>query len=302
MSRQLAPSTYRRTQWRLVDKLRVADCALESGWLKRTARIEGTHPKNIRRWIGQKDDLKKQVAQLRAEKVTNRFKLQDITNTRPSFGAEVDRAILEYYRELRTACLPVSVRVLICKWVAVDPNGAEGLTPNAQRLRMYRFMRRHKICRRVVTHQAQDNGSSKHVIEDFVEYIDDKVNLMGVTWDAVANFDETNVYFAPEFRYTLADKGSRTVASRRPPSSNRCTAMLGCTATGKMLPPFVVWKGSSNSTGKIIKELDNPEQHGLAPGIMYAVQKKAWMDEVTMLKWVDSVWKPFADSGTVLPF
>lgn len=296
MSRQVAPSMYRRIRWRLVDKLRVADSALESGWIKRTARIEGTVPKNVRRWIAQRDELRKQVAAYRVQGKTNCFKLKDNPNLRPSFGVEVDQALLEYYRELRVQNAPVSVRILIAKWSQLDPTTTASISPNAQRLRMYRFMKKNDITRRVVTHQAQNVFTSRIVIEDFVEYIYNKVELLGISWDAVANFDETNVYFAPETRYTLADKGSRTVSARKLPSSNQCSAMLGCTATGKLLPPFIIWQGSSKNTGRIIKECENPAEYGLCGGITYAVQEKAWMDEATMLKWVHTVWKPFADT------
>lgn len=296
MSLQSSPLVYRRTKWRLVDKLRIADSAVESGWIKRTARIEGTAPKNVRRWIGQRDQLKRQVLALRNDKVVNKFKLLDLPKHRPIFGAEVDKAILEYYRELRSAAAPVSVRILVQKWIQLDPGAVEGVTENARRFRMYRFMRRHDIVRRSVTHHAQNKFASTAVINDFVEYINIKLDLLGITWDAVANFDETNVYFAPEIRYTLADRGSKTVTAKKANSSNRCTTMIGCTATGKLLPPFVIWKGSTKTTGRILRECEDPVGHGLAEGITYTVQEKAWMDEARMLQWVDTVWKPFADS------
>ena len=72
--------------------------------------------------------------------------------------------------------------------------------------------------------------------------------------------------------------------------------MLGCNAVGELLPPFVIWKGSTNKDGRIRREIKDPAKHGLADGMHYAVQPKAWMDENTMVQWVQQVWKPFAQS------
>lgn len=61
---------------------------------------------------------------------------------------------------------------------------------------------------------------------------------MGITNDdAVANFDETNVYFAPTIDTIIDNCGARTVSIQFAKLSNWCTAMLGCTLGGtKMIP------------------------------------------------------------------
>ena len=185
--------------------------------------------------------------------------------------------------------------MLICKWSKIEPEGVASLTENAARMRMYRWMKRHKISFRVATHQAQGKAESQEVIKDFVDYIHYKVNMLVIPWSHVFNFDETNIYFSPEIKRTLARRGSRTVSVRKLDSASRCSAMLGCSAAGRKCSPFVIWKGSADAaTGRIVRECRQPENYGLAPGIKYAVQEKAWMDEPTML--LDEVWKPIADS------
>ena len=83
--------------------------------------------------------------------------------------------------------------------------------------------------------------------------------------------------------------GSRTVNMRKgADDSHRCTIAFTVTVSGKILPPFVVYKGAKG--GRIhTKELPNHPQ-----GNFYTVQKKAWFDEEVMLQWVDTVLAPSA--------
>ena len=139
--------------------------------------------------------------------------------------------------------------------------------------------------------QAQAGYDNSSVISDFVNYVNEKIAMLGITNpDCVCNFDKTNVYFAPEFTHTIAEKGAKTVSIVAPASANQCTVMLGCSFSGKKLPPYVVWKGTD--TGQIAAECCKPVENGLAPGITYAVQCKAWMDEARVLDWIERVWKP----------
>ena len=291
MSFNSSPLIIRRNRYRLVDKLRIADSALACGWIKRTARVEGVSPTNIRRWISQRQDLAAKVKAARSSKLVNQYRVTDPCH---SLGDDVEAELLAYYRDCRAAGLPVTVRLLVRKWALIDPEGTSTQPYNKARFRVYRFMKRHNITSRAVTHQAQNKETSRSVIEDFVGYINEKIDLLGITYDAVANFDETNVYFAPEFRRTLADKGSRTVTCKKLKSSRRCTVMLGCTAVGKLLPPYVIWQGKPE--GRIAREIKDPAANGLPDGLCYGVQHKAWMDEREMLRWVKQVWEPFTET------
>ncbi len=76
-------------------------------------------------------------------------------------------------------------------------------------------------------------------------------------------------------------------------------AMLAATITmnGDLLPPFLVFKGKQN--GRIAsKELPTfPEM------CCYAMQKKAWMDKPTMMKWIEVCLMPWKNTlpPTVVP-
>ena len=99
MSLQVSPIFLRRTRWKLIDKLRVAD-ASSSRNIKRTARLEGTSPRNVRRWINQHDVLEEKVKDLRSEKITNRYRVGNgagVGRAGPIFGVEVDRQLYRFY-------------------------------------------------------------------------------------------------------------------------------------------------------------------------------------------------------------
>ena len=233
MSLQGSPLFLRRTQFKLVDKLRIAEAASASGWIKRTARLEGTSSKNVRRWLEQKDILEKKVKDLKSDKITRRYKLSGgLGRSALIFGPDIDRLLYDYYRVLCDNAMPVSVHWLIAKWETLEPIAAEQMSDNAARMRMYRWMKRNNVSFCTVRHQAQAKPESRQTAIDFVDFISMKVKMLGISWDHVANFDETNIYFSPDIQHTLADRGSRSVAVRKLDSSNRCSTMLGCNAVG----------------------------------------------------------------------
>ena len=69
------------------------------------------------------------------------------------------------------------------------------------------------------------------------------------------------------------------------PPIQLCESLLPAvtvTASGKMLPPLVVFKGKGS--GRTEQEFGKFNQ-----GAEYAVQPKAWMDEQVMKVWMDSI-------------
>jgi hypothetical protein len=99
--------------------------------------------------------------------------------------------------------------------------------------------------------------------------------------------DQMNNYFGVSPKSTVNVRGSRTINMRKgADDSHRCTIAFTVTASGKILPPFVVYKGTKG--GRIhTKELPNHPQ-----GNFYTVQKKTWFDKEVMLQWVDTVLAP----------
>ena len=106
--------------------------------------------------------------------------------------------------------------------------------------------------------------------------------------------DQTNNYFGVSPKSTVNVHGSRNVNMHKgADDSHRCTIAFTVTVSGKILPPFVVYKGAKG--GRIhTKELPNHPQ-----GNFYTVQKKAWFNEEVMLQWVDTVLAPSAATAPI---
>ena len=70
--------------------------------------------------------------------------------------------------------------------------------------------------------------------------------------------------------------------------SQQATALLAVSMTGEKLKPYLIFKGKPGPKGRVIKEFQS-DNFQYPDSIEYTVQKKAWMDEVTMLHWIKTV-------------
>jgi hypothetical protein len=110
--------------------------------------------------------------------------------------------------------------------------------------------------------------------------------------------DQTPIPFTFNAKKTLELVGKRTVHIRKSTNdTKRVTCALTVTASGKVLPPMLIFKGSPN--GRIMQEFPT-----FPNNIVYACQVNAWMDERMMLLWVDQVLKPYVATAPpgIVPF
>jgi hypothetical protein len=167
-------------------------------------------------------------------------------------------------------------------------------------MRLYRLLKHWDITWRHQSNKAQLTRHCAVVIADFQAYVNWKIAFLGLDPRAIFNADQTNVYFSMETSFTLAAKGSKTVAIKGADSTARLTVMLCASMDGEKIPPYVIFKGSAKRTGRIIHELENKE--GYPADLEYSVQPKAWMDEEKMLDWIYRVWSPFATQQNELTY
>ena len=106
--------------------------------------------------------------------------------------------------------------------------------------------------------------------------------------------DHTNSKFGYSPGQTIDQRGARTINMRTGTNnSKRCTVTLTVSASGKMLTPMVVYKGTRHGRIATCEIHDYPQR------MKYAMQPKAWFDEATMLDWVDDVLKPYVTTAPV---
>jgi hypothetical protein len=103
---------------------------------------------------------------------------------------------------------------------------------------------------------------------DFMDVVNNET--AGVNRDDIPNMDQTLLPFSYHLSSTLEQKGAKTVTLAA--STKRATLAASLTGSGKLLTPFLIFKGEKNGRiGK--KELSkHPE------GCRCACQKKALMD------------------------
>jgi hypothetical protein len=129
----------------------------------------------------------------------------------------------------------------------------------------------------VATHTAQKNFQETEVeSRHFIEFIKDKVISKDLA--DIINMDQTPIPFSFHAGRTLEMKVSRTIHIHTSTAdTKRVTLAVTVDASGKILPPFLVFKGSAN--GRIAHEFQTYPDHG-----HYVCRKKAWMDKEIMNK------------------
>ena len=97
--------------------------------------------------------------------------------------------------------------------------------------------------------------------------------------DEIINMDQTPIAYSFHARTTLGIKRTKTIQVRASThDTKRFTVTATVTVSGKMLPPFMIFKGASRGC-IATREFVTPA------GRKYACQPKAWMDEVQMHAW-----------------
>ena len=241
MTTLIAASPEARKSYSITEKVRILnDLDAMGGWIGRIANAHGIPQSCLRKWNKNRASLEEMAGQLgcRARRVSDKRK--------PIHGDVIENHLLAFVDSRRDNSFHVTPRMLVAEWTKVDPDGVAALSVNAARARIYRFMRRNELSFCCTTHQAQVTQTDPQIITDFLSYCNWKAKLFGIAPECIANFDETNVYFSPPIRSTIAHKGSRTVTIRTPDSNNRCTAMLGVTMSGYKFPPHIIYQCDVN--------------------------------------------------------
>lgn len=297
----------RRRSFTIAQKLNAVKIAQEQG-VKPTARELGINKAMLTRWRRDANKLQS-LADGRGFNPVNHYRLPGAGKP-ATISKDIEALLLQYLDRERELENKVTVQSLVHKLRMLDATMIM-VRRHLLRRRIWRILRLNNVGYRRVTHQAQLTRLSEKTIEDWVAYIKEKRAMVGVADECVVNFDETNVYFSFDTVSTLNRRGERTVSARKADSTNRCTVMIGVSATGVKLQPYIIYKGSLGRTGRIVQEMRKVQEYqsnmvqggeethlGYPVSNCYAVQPKAWMDEVKMLDWIDQVWRPWAESKT----
>ena len=246
----------------------LAEAYSVQGNIKATARKYHVDPSQIRKWLRKKVELGQQLQQ--------RAHLKMLQKGRPALHREAFDELSSFIHQLESQHRTITVG-MICRELRRIDQSAQAASMDILRHRVYRFLLKERFVQRRATHVAQNTRYCQQKIDQFVEYVTEEIQRLGIGPKCVVNIDETNVDFDMTGRVTLARRGSRTVSIRSTGSSARVTALLGVTMSGVKLEPFLIFKGQPN--GRIIREftmLHYPEgckylyrkRHGLMKSLL----------------------------------
>jgi DDE superfamily endonuclease len=155
-----------------------------------------------------------------------------------------------------------------------------------------RFLARHDYVLRTVTHKSVLNRKQSLCnARSFITMMYDRMTCVGRHNDYILNMDQTPIFFSMHANKTIERKGKRIVFSQVCcNASARITVALTVTASGKTLPPYIIFQGAPG--GRIESEFDEYPKNAI-----YAVQKNAWMDEAKMLHWVEATLIPYCNDA-----
>ena len=223
-----------------------------------------------------------------AMKDAKNIKAKSNCTGRLSILKPVEQDLLQFIFELREQGMAVSHQIVMIRAASVSRPFRE-----KSRVAQYncarRFVKSQGLVYRMSTNESQrDPRETSAEALDFVRSVCPKLTQPCRHQDFIINMDQTPIPFTYNSTKTLEVVGRRTVHVRKSTNdTKRATFAMTVTASGKVLKPYLVFKGKPQ--GRIEKR----EFPTFPKEILYACQENAWMDERVMLLWVDKILKPY---------
>ena len=208
---------------------------------------------------------------------------------RPSLLGAISPQLKTFIFNVREQGIQVTNRMVVREASRLLPSFSQK-TMRSKIVCIHRFTRSLGLTQRASTHTAQKHFlETASVAKDFIVMV--KQKLEGRSLDDILNMDQTPIPFSYHSNRTLEVKGTKTIHARSlTTNTKRVTLAATVTASGKMLMPYLIFKGKPN--GRIATR-----EFSMFPSrARYACQEKAWMDEKRMHEWVDVVLKPWKEA------
>lgn len=243
-------------------KLKAIDLAVREG-NRAAARTLGVNESMVRRWRRQSEELaqcKKTKKAFRGNK--SRWPeledfLEDWVNTQRANG-----------RGVSTVQIRLKARAAAAEMKIEDFRGGPSWC--------LRFLKRKGLSIRARTTLCQQLPPDyEDKITNFREFTQRQIGEYSIGPDEIINMDEVPLTFDLPLTRTVNKTGESTVTLRTTGHERtNFTCVLGCTASGKKLPPMVIFKRMTLPKEKI------------PSGISVKVNKKGWMMESVMKEWL----------------
>lgn len=111
-----------------------------------------------------------------------------------------------------------------------------------------------------------------------------KKSVEGVPAENIVNYDETNFSDDPGKPKVVCKRGSKHCDRVIDSSKTSISVMMAASASGELLPPFVVYKAKHR--------YEEWEQDG-PPGSRYSISKSGWFESTTFVEWFRQILLPY---------
>jgi hypothetical protein len=206
---------------------------------------------------------------------------------------DIEELLLRFIFEKREQGIAVDIKMVVNIAKVLDA-AFRCKSERAQYQVVRRFVAAHGLVYRVCTHVSQKSATlMKQEASEWMRMITPLLHGDNRDPRYILNMDQTPIFFSMTSKTTLEPVGSTSVNVRvSKNASMRVTVAVTVTSSGHTLPPMIVFKGAPG--GRIERELTT-----YVDGAIYAVQRKAWMDETVMNHWIDTVLLPYCDGRPV---
>lgn len=233
-------------------------------------RKYGVPENNVRRWRKDKEALFACAATRKA-----------FRGPRKGAFPEVEAPLTEFIKERRSRCLAVTTEIVQTKAREIArAHGIDHSKFKASRGWIQKYMKRagFSLRRRTSVMQKLPADYEEKLIS-FQRYVISVRKLYEFLPGQIGNADETPIFFDMPTAQTIHMKGDRQVSVRTTGNEkSRITVMLGCTADGRKLPPYIIFKRKT-----MPKEVFPRNVH-------IRCNEKGWMTEELFLDWLKTVW------------
>jgi hypothetical protein len=236
-------------------------------------------PHQLREW-------RKKEAMLRSSRKSKK----GVGAFRSGMLKDFEEPLVQWFLDMREAGVPVHIRHVVLRAQQLNP--AFGEKTEEQKYAIARRL----LIRNCIVLRARTRVSQRHPQEvadearAFTVFAKALFSTAPYERAMVFNMDQTGVFFSMSPRTTLNMVGARTVhcvSSTNGPE--RCSVSLCISGGGAKLKPMVTFKGRPNGDIAIRQLPTFPMRENMELNC----QDNAWVDEATMIKWIDRVLAPY---------
>ncbi|XP_017276655.1 telomere-associated protein RIF1 isoform X1 [Kryptolebias marmoratus] len=258
----LIMETTRRSSYDAAFKLKAIDLAAQEG-NRAAARKLGVNESMVRCWRRQREEL------IECQKTRKAFRGQK------SRWSELEDVLEDWVytqraggRGVSTVQIRLKAKSIACQMNIDNFNGGPSWC--------FRFMRRKNLSIRARTTLCQQLPPDyQEKVANFQQFVETKIAENAIGPDDIINVDEVPLTFDMPLTKTVNKTGASSILMKtNGHKRTHFTCILGCTASGKKLPPMVIFKRKAMPKDQLPKD------------IVVKVNQKGWMLENLMKDWL----------------